>query len=134
MFKVKEIKMSIGDRVVKIDNHELRRGVIRKIYADIPTPILVVEFDDGEVEKVYPNDVALEPKTEVKEDQEVKEEKNSEPVEKSEITITPEEFEEIASNVVAKEVVKGGAMVMMLGAILMAKLHDALFTDERENE
>lgn len=132
MFKVKEIKMNIGDRVVMIENHELRRGVIRNIYTDIPTPILVVEFDDGEIEKVYPGDVALEPKTEIKEDQEVKEEKK--PVEKSEITITPEEFMEIASNVVAKEAIKGGPLVTMLGAILMSELHEKLFIDEGENE
>lgn len=132
MFKVKEIKMSVGDRVVMIENHELRRGVIRKIYDDIPTPVLMVEFDDGEIEKVYPGDVAIEPKAEVKEDQEVKEEKK--PIEKSEITITPDEFMEIASNVVAKEAVQGGAMLMMLGTILMTKLHEKLFVEEKEND
>ena len=129
MFKVKEIKMNIGDRVVMIENHELRRGVIRNIYTDIPTPILVVEFDDGEIEKVYPGDVALEPKAEVKEDQEVKEEKK--PVEKSEITITPEEFREISTHLVVEESEQGGAILIMVGTILMAKLHEKLFVEEK---
>lgn len=132
MFKVKEIKMNIGDRVVMIENHELRRGVIRNIYTDIPTPILVVEFDDGEIEKVYPGDVALEPKAEVKEDQEVKEEKK--PVKKSEITITPEEFSKIATNLVVEESEQGGTILIMVGTILMAKLHEKLFFEDKENE
>lgn len=132
--KVKEIKMSIGDRVVMIENHELRRGTIKNIHAELLRPILIVEFDDGEIEKVLADDVALEPKTEVKEDQEVKEEKTSKPVEKSEITITPDEFREISTNLVAEESKQGGAMLMMLGTILMSKLHEALFVDEGEND
>ena len=131
--KVKEIKMSIGDRVVMIDNHELRRGTIINMYVDIPTPILVVEFDDGEIEKVYPKDVALEPKNEVKEDQEVKEEKTSKSVEKSEITITPDEFEKIYSKV-AFEFARGNLEVGLMLSFLGANLHVALFVDEGDNE
>ena len=131
MFKVKEVKMSVGDRVVMIENHELRRGVIRNIYTDIPTPILVVEFDDGEIEKVYPGDVALEPKVEVKEDQEVKEEKK--PVEKSEITITPGEFEEIAVDTVV-EFAKDKFMLALALSAFCETLHKKLFTNEGEND
>ena len=128
MRKIKEVKMSVGDRVIMIKNHELRRGTIKNIYADIPVPVLVVEFDDGEVEKVYPGDVALEPKAEVKE------EKAPEPVEKSSITITPDEFREIASDLVAEESKKGGLLLMSLGTILVTKLHMALFVDEGKND
>lgn len=128
MRKIKEVKMSVGDRVIMIKNHELRRGTIKSIYADILVPVLVVEFDDGEVEKVYPGDVFLEPKAEVKE------EKATEPVEKSVIAITPDEFREIASNLVAEESKKGGLLLMSLGTILVAKLHTALFVDEGKND
>lgn len=131
MIKVKEIKMSIGDRVVMIENHELRRGVIRKIYDDIPNPVLMVEFDDGEIEKVYPGDVALEPKAEVKEDQEVKEEKK--PVEKSEITITSEEFRKIGVKT-SVEFAKDEPMVSLMLTIFCAELHRALFVNEGEND
>ena len=133
MFKVKEVKMSVGDRVVMIENHELRRGVIRNIYTDIPTPILVVEFDDGEIEKVYPGDVALEPKAEVKEDQEVKEEKTSKPVEKSEITITPGEFKEIALDMVV-EFAKDKLMLAFALSAFCEELHKKLFAIEGEND
>ena len=133
--KIKEIKMSVGDRVIMIKNHELRKGTIRKIYADISTPILVIEFDDGEIEKVYPKDVALEPKTERQETEPVKEEvKEKKPVEKSEITITPEEFREISTNLIAEESLIGGPLLLSLGTILVSKLHIALFADEGEND
>lgn len=125
MFKVKEIKMSIGDRVVMIENHELRRGVIRKIYDDIPTPVLMVEFDDGEIEKVYPGDVALEPKAEVKEEKK--------PVEKSEITITPEEFREISIDTVMK-FTNNDTIVGLTLTMFCADLHQALFENEGEND
>ena len=129
--KISKVVMNVDDRVVTIKNGRLRKGTIRNIYSDSPTPILIVEFDDGEVEKVYPGDVALEPKAEAKEDQEVKEDK---PVEKSEITITPEEFKEIASNLVAEESLTGGPVLSVIGTILVSKLHIALFTDEVEND
>ena len=132
--KVKEIKMSIGDRVVMIENHEIRRGTILNMYVDIPTPILVVEFDDGAIEKVYPKDVALEPKSEVKEDLEVKEEvKEKKPVEKSEITITPEEFENIAVDTVV-EVAKDNFVLAMALSAFCEKLHKKLFAIEAEND
>ena len=132
--KVREIKMSIGDRVVMIENHEIRRGTILNMYVDIPTPILVVEFDDGAIEKVYPKDVALEPKAEVKENQEVKEEvKEKKPVEKSEITITPEEFENIALNTVV-EFAKGESIVGLMLSVFCSDLHTALFAYEEEND
>ena len=129
--KVKEIKMSIGDRVVMIENHEIRRGTILNMYVDIPTPILVVEFDDGAIEKVYPKDVALEPKAEVKEDQEVKEE--TKPVEKSEITITPEEFSKIAVDTIIK-FTKDDPIVSLALTVFISELHIALFVDEDEND
>ena len=132
--KVKEIKMSIGDRVVMIENHELRRGTIKNIHADIPTPILVVEFDDGATEKVYPGDVALEPKTERQENETIKEEiKEKKPVEKSEITITPGEFEEIAVDTVV-EFAKDKFMLALALSAFCEKLHKKLFTNEGEND
>ena len=134
MFKVKEIKMSIGDRVVMIDNHELRRGTILNMYVDIPTPILVVEFDDGAIEKVYPKDVALEPKAERQEDEPVKEEvKEKKPVEKSEITITPEEFENIAVDMVV-EFAEDKFMLAFMLIAFCEKLHKKLFAIEGEND
>ena len=132
--KVKEIKMSIGDRVVMIENHEIRRGTILNMYVDIPTPILVVEFDDGAIEKVYPKDVALEPKAERQEDETVKEEvKEKKPAEKSEITITPGEFSKIAVDTIIK-FTKDDPIVSLALTVFISELHIALFVDEDEND
>ena len=127
--KVEKVVINIDDRVVTIKNGKLRKGIIRNIYADIPTPILVVEFDDGEIEKVYPGDVALEPKAEpVKE--ETKEEK---PVEKSEITITPGEFKKIGIKTIMK-FSDNDPIVALCLTTFCANLQKALFTNEGEND
>lgn len=132
--KVEKVIMNIDDRVVTIKNGKLRKGIIRKIYADIPTPILIVEFDDGEIEKVYPGDVAIEPKTERQEDEPVKEEtKEKKPVEKSEITITPGEFENIAVDMVV-EFAKDKFMLALALSAFCEELHKKLFSNEAEND
>lgn len=128
---MKTVILNVDDRVVTIKNGNLRKGIIRRIYADIPTPILIVEFDDGEIEKVYPGDVALEPKTEVKEDQEVKEEKK--PAEKSEITITLEEFREISVKTAIK-VSDGDFKLGLLLSMFSSDLAKVLFEYEGDNE
>ena len=117
-------KFKPGVRVVVIDeNHELRKGVIKDVYPGINTAI--VTFDDGNVEKVRFNYLGI--------DQETKE-KPTEPAEKSEITITPDEFRNIAVDVITKESEKGGLLLSMVGTILVSKLHIALFVDEGEND
>ena len=132
--KVEKVVINVDDRVVTIKNGKLRKGIIRKIYADIPTPILIVEFDDGEIEKVYPGDVAIEPKTERQEDEPVKEEtKEKKPIEKSEITITPEEFENIAVDMVV-EFAKDKFMLALALSAFCEELHKKLFVNEGEND
>lgn len=131
---MKTVILNVDDRVVTIKNGNLRKGIIRRIYADIPTPILIVEFDDGEIEKVYPGDVAIEPKTERQEDEPVKEEtKEKKPVEKSEITITPEEFENIAVDMVV-EFAKDKFMLALALSAFCEELHKKLFVNEGEND
>lgn len=129
--KIKEVKMSIGDRVVMVQNHELKRGTIKNIYTDLIRPILVVEFDNGEVEKVYPEDVAIEPKAEVKADQEVKEESTSK--QKLEITITPEEFRKISVET-AIEFADDDFILLTCLVAFSAKLSTVLFKDDSEYE
>lgn len=131
MKEIKRIKMSVGDRVVIVEDSELRKGTIEKIFSEIAPVILLVKFDNGEMRKMLPTDVALEPK---ENDQEKKVDEHSEPVEKTEITITPEEFSKIATKLVVKEFETGGPLLLSVGTILVAKLHQALFYDEGENE
>ena len=124
---MKRIDFSTGDEVVTIKDGELRKGVIKNFYPINP-PVFVIEFEDGTVEKVLYSNVAPAPKTETQEP----EEKN-EPVEKSEITITPSEFMQITTRVIANET-KDRKLVGLAFAALMAKVHKALFIDAWEND
>ena len=124
-------KFKPGLRVVVIDGDtsELRHGVINASYEDVE--IAIVKFDDGNVEKVSFDCLGIVPETKVQE------EKPNEPVEKSEITITPEEFKKISAKVITKEVVKmpdGGGMLGLAFSVFVAKLHRALFFDAVEND
>ena len=122
-------KFKPGFRVVVIDGdtHEIRKGVIKATYEEVE--IAIVKFDDGNVEKVGFDYLGIEPETKVQE------EKPTEPVEKSEITITPDEFKKIASKVVMENVKKMGEDGGLLGltfTIFVAELHRALFFDNVE--
>lgn len=122
---MKNFKCNIGDNVVVIEEGELRNGVLKNIFCDLPNPICVVEFENG-TEKVPCNLVAPAPKTETQNAQ------KRGPVYKSEITITPDEFQEIATSVIAKET-KDFHIVGVTATIILAKIHKALFLDEGEN-
>ena len=124
---MKRIDFSTGDEVVTIKDGELRKGVIKNFFPVDP-PIFIIEFEDGTIEKVRYDKVAPAPKTETQEP----EEKN-EPVVKSEITITPDEFMNITARVVAKET-KGDLIVGMAFARLFGKVYKALFVEPWENE
>lgn len=119
-------KFKPGVRVVVIDeNHELRKGIIKEVYPEIYTAI--VKFDDGNVEKVGFNYLGIDPETKVQE------EKPTEPVEKSEITITPDEFRKIGVNTMVA-LSKDDLVVGLVLSVFMGKLHEALFCDEGEND
>lgn len=117
-------KFKPGFRVVVIDGdtHEIRKGVINATYEEVE--IAIVKFDDGNVEKVGFDYLGIEPETKVQE------EKPTEPVEKSEITITPEEFRKIAIKTVMNETADYSPMVGIAFTCFVTKLHKALFFDE----
>lgn len=122
---MKEISFNIGDKVVTIKNCEIRKGVVKNFYPINP-PVFAIEFEDGTVEKVPYNNVAPEPKTETPDEE-------NEPVEKSEITITPGEFKEITCRVIAEET-KDYEVIGLAFAQLMSKIHKALFVEPWEND
>lgn len=121
---MQKVEFSIGDKVVTIKDGELRKGVVKNFFPVNP-PIFLIEFEDGTVEKVLYNNVAPEPKTETPEE--------NAPVEKSEITITPDEFREITCRVIAEET-KKHKIVGLAFASIMGKIHRALFVESWENE
>lgn len=123
-------KFKPGLRVVVIDGdtHEVRKGVINASYENVE--VAVVKFDDGNVKKVSFEYLGVEPETKAQE------EKPTEPVEKAEITITPDEFKKIASKVIIENVEKmpgGGGLLGLTFTIFVAELHRALFFDAVDN-
>ena len=123
-------KFKPGLRVVVIDGdtHEVRKGVINASYENVE--VAVVKFDDGNVKKVSFEYLGVEPETKAQE------EKPTEPVEKAEITITPDEFKKIVSKVIIENVEKmpgGGGLLGLTFTIFVAELHRALFFDAVDN-
>lgn len=114
-----------GIRIVVIDDNHVRSGVIVNTY-DIEK-IAVVRFADGTVEKVRFENLG------VIQDENVQDEKTTAPVEKSEITITPEEFKKIASEVIyenIKKIDKNAGLLSMALGFFVVELHRALFVGE----
>ena len=124
MSKLKEgVRVIVFDR----DTNEIKKGVIDKAYSEME--IAIVKFDDGNVEKVPYEHLHIEPENDVQE--------TTEPVEKSEITITPEEFRNISSHVI-EEITdkledKHGVIVLTM-IVFAAKLNNALFRSEVDND
>ena len=122
---MKQIDLTIGDKVINIKDGELRKGVIKKFYP-IDPPIFVIEFEDGSVEKILTTDLAPAPKTP---------EEENKPIEKSDITITPDEFKKIAYNVIADIAKETNDFELVLTVTsVWAKLYKALFVEPWEND
>ena len=123
-------KLTSGIRVGVLENGEIRKGTIKNVYHEFN--IAIVAFEDGKVEKVPLSNLGLLPEEKVQDNREPKE-----PVEKSEITITPGEFKNIASKVIAKESGKMGptkGLLILAFTVIIAEIHRALFYDEDNND
>lgn len=115
-------------RVVVIDEHNyVRKGVIDKVFDSMD--IAIVKFDDGNVEKVHFSYLGIEPETKAQGEPK----KTNEPIEKSEITITPEEFQKIAVGVVRDITEKSGPALGFASTLIISLIHKALFLDEGDN-
>ena len=121
-------KFTVGTRVgvIDADTNEIRKGVINAVYPDIK--LAIVKFDDGNVEKVGFNYLGIEPETKAQE------EKPTAPVEKSEITITPDEFKKTGAKVMAEMIKKHDPMLGMFAGVIIVEIHKKLFFDEVNNE
>lgn len=104
-----------GDRVIYVINSKVCYGVITCL-ANIKTAI--VKSDDGQMFKVPCEFLAPEPRVE-----------KTEPIEKPEITITPEEFRETAVKVFTELCVIPQSSVYDV-TVFTAELHKALFFKE----
>ena len=131
---MRKISFSIGERVAVIEDNKIAYGAILKIFSEVVPPVFVVQFEDGNVGKVEIDKIAKIPEDKnLNQDEKIQEERN--PVEKAEITITPEEFKRIGARVIAEEVERMGPRGGLLGlafTVFIAELHRALFIDEVE--
>lgn len=111
-----------GQKIKVVDNNELKDGTLRDVYETLD--IAIVDIGDGVYKKVRIDQIAIV------------EEKPTEPVAKSEITITPSEFMTITCKIVAKLALDVDDSVKFMGAcsILLGKIHTALFIEGSENE
>ena len=120
-----KITMKQGDTVAIIEHGEIKKGILKDVKV-LDRPVAIVDFD-GEIRKVLVDDLARvqEESEEIRED--------NEPVEKSEITITPDQFHDITTEIIGEECAKMGSAGLMVGmaiGIIMGKIHKELFIDE----
>ena len=120
-------KFEIDQKVLVVEDNELKPGTIRNLYETLG--IAIVDFGGAEYKKVKIDNIAIEHDTE-------KNTKSDEPIEREEITITPNEFMEIATSVLAKEAEGMDQPIMFMGgcSILMGKIHKALFVEDPNDD
>ena len=115
------------------DNHKMRKGTLKGIYEGVNTA--VVDFDDNNevFEKVKLDSIGIleEPTEPIYE-----EPTESVLTEKSEITITPIEFMNITSKIIADMARDHNHPCEFIGAcaVILGKIHEALFLEDPENE
>lgn len=129
---MKTIKFKNDDRVMTIQDNKCRYGKIHTLFDNLNTPIAIVEFENenGEtsLEKVFLENLVIVEETTTKETT-----TPSEQVEKSEITLTPDEFRAAAINVLVNIMTRNANETPDTLSVLVA-LHKALFfTDVSEN-
>lgn len=115
-----------NDRVIMVEDGVVRHGVIEHVFESIPN-VVIVKFDNGDVEKVNPQRLAIEP-VEKKEEPKVEESKSERLAQT--ITITRDEMNsklaELTVDLILGRNVRPelAASAMVLMPIVIAKLFD----------
>ena len=125
-----------NDRVIMVEDGKIRHGVIDHVFESVPK-MVVVKFDDGEIEKVNIQHLAIEP-VEKKEEPKVEEPKVEEKKERTDrvITISESEFtQKMAEMTVENFIMKKDAPPEALVActLLVAMVHEKLFDESDSN-
>lgn len=130
-------KFSEGTRVVVIEDNEVKRGTIKSTYSALE--IAVIEFDDGEVEKVGFDQLGIEPETKVQKNREVKTESQE-----GAKVITEDQFIEAVNYVTSPKGMLGDKVdevdpssVMIKGVVIKIigmRIGKKLFQDKEEIE
>ena len=121
---MRKIPFEVGDRVFTVEDNKVVYGEIHEIIGG-GSQIVIVKLEDGCLCKMFYHSLAK-----VQENTET--ETKSEPVEKSEVTITPDEFRKVSAKV-AGDFLEGidntdqKLEYMLITAVFMAKIHNAIF-------
>ena len=122
---MKKTNLKLDDKVMTIRDGRRRYGNIRALFDNLNSPVAMVDFEnengDTTMEKVRLADLVLVEEPEVKETA-----TPSEPVEKSEITLTPDEFRAAAISVLVNITTRNANETPDTLSVLVA-LHKALF-------
>ena len=120
-------RFEIDQKVYVVENGVLKPGTIHTVYESLGYAL--VRFDNDELQKVMFERIAVMP-------EEKETEKPSEPVLKSEITITQNEFMEIGSRISAEIAYESDVGFEMMGifARLLAMMHIALFVEGPDDD
>lgn len=120
-------KFEIDQKVLVVEDNELKPGTIRSLYETLG--IAIVDFGEAEYKKVKIDNIAIEHESE-------KDAESNEPIERAEITITPNEFKEIASKVASEVMLTMNKPIEVIGdyAVIVAKLQLALFVEDPNDD
>lgn len=131
-------KFNIGDHICMIHEDYYLKGVIKNLYPEINTAVIALDDDSR---AVVNTDIVKAKITNLDLDHDYHMSNESipdlEPVEKSEITITPEEFRNIAISVIEKNIKKmpeGKGLLGLTFTFFVSDLHRALFFDAVDND
>ena len=114
-----------NDRVIMVEDGVIRHGVIAQVFEGLP--VVIVKFDDGEVEKVNPQRLAIEP-VEKKEEPKV-----DETIEKNEIMLTREMFKKAVVKLAAKTATEHDPLIGLTYTIFGVELERELFDESEGN-
>ena len=114
-----------GDRVVTVVNGQVEKVIVKDVLGDIA----IVDFGEGYLGKKFLHDLAIEPTPEP-----VEPEKPTEPVEKSGITITPRDFENISSFIIDNLLIFIGEEKAELLGRFSAMLSQQMFYNASKND
>ena len=120
-------KLEKGRRVGVIVDSRFERGTLTSMIEELN--IGIVKLDNGEMLKVNLSTVAIDDTP--KEDPNVKE---SEPVEKSEITITPNDFMKTSTKVIADKCKCFDSITTLFITSVIAEIHRRLFYEDLDND
>ena len=113
-----DVTFKSGDDVIHVKDGVERRGYIIAVCTYRVNPIALVKFEDKTTEKIFISELRTLSEAETETETEI--------IEKTEITITPDQFRTIAINELKKRTLDGSIVNLSFTGFII-ELHKALF-------